>query len=240
MRGTLLRNPQHEPERRCIISGERAPKEALTRLALGPDDMVLPDIRAKAPGRGAWLGVSRADLEIAIAKGKLKGALSRAFKAQGITAPDDLPDRIEAGLERNALDRLGLEARSGTLITGSDKIDESARRGKVRLLLHAQDAGIDGNRKLDQAWRIGSDAEGSGKLGLVLGADRNRLSAALGRDNVVHIAITDAGAAARVASAVNRWHFFVGRQTTLGLAESSAKVHGDAAHDDVEGTGLSE
>lgn len=232
-----MRVPPNEPERRCIISGERGAREALTRLALGPDGLVLPDVRARAPGRGAWIGVPRAALEAAMAKGKLKGALARAFKSQGVTAPDDLADRTEVALARNALDRLGLEARSGTLITGSDRIEEAARRGKVHLLLHAADAGADGCRKLDQAWRVGREAEGTGLQGLVLSANREDLSRALGRDNVVHIAITEAGAAERVGLAVNRWHYFVGRQCFTSLAEFSAKVHGGAARVDIEGNG---
>ena len=80
--------------------------------------------------------------------------------------PDDLPARIEAALERAALDRLGLEARSGGVLTGAEKIETAARSGKLRMLLHASDAGADGNRKLDQAWRVGSDREGDGSEGL--------------------------------------------------------------------------
>jgi uncharacterized protein len=211
-----MRTPQHEPatepERRCILSGDRGPKTGLIRLALGPDGQVAPDVRARAPGRGAWIGVNRMVLETAIAKGKLKGALARAFKTGPITVPDGLAQQTEDALARSALDRLGLEARSGTLLTGSDKIAEAARRGNVRLLLHAADAGVDGNRKLDQAFRVGTDQEGSGIQGLVLAADRAILSAALGRENVVHIAITDQGAAARVGDAINRWHVFIGRE----------------------------
>ncbi len=236
-----MREPQHDPERRCIITGERGPKSGLIRLALGPDNVVAPDVRARAPGRGAWIGVDRPALEEGIAKGKLKGALARAFKSGGVSAPDDLPERIEAALSRNALDRLGLEARAGTLLTGSDRIEEAARAGKVRLLIHADDAGADGNRKLDQAWRVGSDAEGSGLAGLVISAGRAMLSQALGRENVVHIAVTDRHAADRVGQAVDRWHHFIGRQTLDGLAQIAPKVHGGAAHVElIEGRGKSE
>ncbi len=226
-----MRNPQHEPERRCIITGDRGPRAGLIRLALGPDGCVAPDVRARAPGRGAWIGVDRAALEVAQIKGKLKGALTRAFKAGPVSAPDDIAALTEAALARNALDRLGLEARSGTLITGSDRIAETARKGQVHLLLHASDASSDGNRKLDQAWRVGNEAEGSGQAGIILEADREALSRALGRENVVHIAITDAKAAERVGLALERWHYFIGRHAPDSLAESSAKVHGDAAHE---------
>ena len=202
---------RHDPERRCILSGERRSKDALLRLALGPDGQIAPDVRARAPGRGAWIGVDKVTLETALAKGKLKGALYRAFKTQALAIPADLPARIETALQRDALDRLGLEARSGTLLTGSDKIAESARKGRVALLLHAADAGIDGNRKLDQALRIGRDAEGSDLRGLVIPAERAILSMALGRENVVHIALITPAAAARVTQALGRWRDFIGR-----------------------------
>lgn len=66
------------------------------------------------------------------------------------------------------------------------------------------------------------------------------LSAALERENVVHIAVTDRHAAERIGQAVDRWHHFIGRQTLDGLAQSAIKVHGSAAHVDTEGRGRSE
>ena len=69
--------------------------------------------------------------------------------------PADLGERIEAALRQATLDRLGMEARSGNLINGSDKVETAARQGNVQLLIHASDAGEDGRRKLDQAWRVG-------------------------------------------------------------------------------------
>ena len=217
------RPQKHVPERKCVLSGDRAAPADLIRLALAPDGTVLPDLRAKAGGRGAWIGVDRAALEIAMAKGKLKGALARAFKTGEFSVPADLPDRIEDGLRRAALDRLGLEARSGALLTGSDKIGEAARRGQLHLLLHAEDASEDGNRKLDQALRVGNDAEGSGLRGVVIPAERTILSMALGRDNVVHIGLTVPAAAVRVADALGRWCGFIGRsESATALRSRSA------------------
>ena len=201
---------QQVPERRCVVTGEVAPAERLVRLALGPDGVIAPDVLGKAPGRGAWIGVSRADLEPAQAKGKLKGGLARALHDGGIMIPDDLGARIEAQLQRATLDRLGLESRAGMLISGSDKIEQAARRGQVRLLLHASDAGEDGRKKLAQAWRVGEADEGSGREGLILPVDRQSLSMALGRENAVHLAIMDARAADRVLAHLSRWQFFTG------------------------------
>ena len=191
-------------ERKCILTGERADPDMLIRLAIGPEGQVLPDVRAKAPGRGAWVGVTRVELEEALAKGKLKGAIARSFKTGELSIPVDLPDMIEAGLRKALLDRMGLEARASMLLTGSEKIDVACRRGDVQLLLHAADAAADGNRKLDQALRVGQEAEGTELSGIVLPVDRGALSMAMGRDNVVHIAVTDSRAASRLRAAIGR------------------------------------
>src|SRR4051794_20353917 len=88
------------PERTCILSRAAGAREDLIRLALSPDGDILPDVRAKAPGRGAWIGVDRATLEEAQRKGKLKAALARAFKAGDLRIPDDLGERIEVALRQ--------------------------------------------------------------------------------------------------------------------------------------------
>lgn len=200
-------------ERRCILSGEHDARDALVRLAISPDGLVLPDPAAKAPGRGAWIGVSRSALETAIADGALKRALMRAFKGATLTIPPELPALVEAALARHLGDRLGLELRSGNIVLGSARIEEQARSGRLAALLHASDSSEDGRRKLDQAWRVGSEAEGSGMRGQVLPLDRNALSVALGRDNVVHLGVAghagDMRAATRVLQAVSRLSHFV-------------------------------
>ena len=207
-------------ERKCILSGDRTDPDMLVRLALGPNGEVLPDIRAKAPGRGAWIGVSRNDLETALAKGKLRGALARAFKTGELQIPDTLPDLIETGLRKALLDRLGLEAKASMVLTGSEKIEVACRKGIVNLLLHAADAAADGNRKLDQALRVGRQAEGTDLAGIVLPVDRSALSMAMGRDNVVHIAVTDSRAASRLRAALGRLESYLGCAT-------GAPVHGE-------------
>jgi predicted RNA-binding protein YlxR (DUF448 family) len=196
---------------------------------LGPDGQIAPDVRARAPGRGAWIGIDRPTLEAAQAKGKLKGALSRAFKTGDLKIPDNLGALIEAALRQTALDRLGLEARSGTLLTGGEKIETAARRGDVHLLIHASDAGADGNSKLDQALRVGGRMGGNPSSsdetvqpqGLVFPADRAILSLALGRQNVVHVAIIDRAAAVRVLHAIDRWRAFIGPDAGSGAAAAA-------------------
>ena len=194
----------HVPERTCVLTRRKGTKEELIRLALGPDGQVAPDPRARAPGRGAWISVGREELDSANAKGKLKAALARAFKTGDLGIPADLGARTDAALRQTALDRLGMEARAGTLINGADRVETAARAGKVRLLIHAADAGEDGRKRLDQAWRAG----GGGPRGLIFPEARSILSMALGRENVVHVSLTDPAAAARVSHALARWRVF--------------------------------
>jgi predicted RNA-binding protein YlxR (DUF448 family) len=225
--GLAEREP-HVPERTCILTRRKGTKDELIRLALGPDGQVAPDVRARAPGRGAWIGVTRSELDQANAKGKLKGALQRAFKSNALTLPADLGERTEAALRQAALDRLGMEARSGNLINGSERVEAAARSGKVAMLIHAADAGEDGRKKLDQAWRVG----GGGPQGVIFPEPRTILSMALGRENVVHVALTDPAAASRVQHVLRRWRAFndhdrgpEGGEPTLrdGSAEETTK-----------------
>jgi uncharacterized protein len=226
-----MRNPQNEtvkadskangasPERTCVLTRRKAAKEELIRLALSPEGEVAPDVRARAPGRGAWIGVGRSELDAANAKGKLKGALARAFKASDVSVPENLGERTEQALRQATLDRLGMEARAGNLINGAERVEAAARAGKVHFLLHASDAGEDGRGSLDQAWRVG----GGEPRGVIFPEGRTILSMALGRENVVHVALTDPAAASRVRHALARWRAFTdpvrgpeGGKTALG------------------------
>lgn len=189
----------NSPERRCVLSGENYPREELIRLAISPEGEVLPDPQAKAPGRGAWIAPDRAALETAMSDGHLKKALLRAFKggpakANGervkLSYSDQLAQQIVDALIRTLLDRLGLELRGGNIVMGSAKLAEHARSGRIAQLLHASDSSEDGRKKLDQAWRVGTDQEGTGVRGTVLPLDRDALSVALGRENVVHLGIS--------------------------------------------------
>ncbi|QIK79933.1 DUF448 domain-containing protein [Sphingomonas piscis] len=190
-----------------MLTRAKGTKDELIRLALGPDGQVAPDVRAKAPGRGAWISVGRAQLDEANAKGKLKGALARAFK-EPVEVPEDLGALTEAALRQASLDRLGMEARSGKLINGAERVETAARSGKVYLLVHAADAGEDGRKRMDQAWRSGGSRELGHDRGLVFPEGRTILSMALGRENVVHVALTDPAAAARVSQTLARWRAF--------------------------------
>jgi len=222
----LVEAERHVPERTCVLTRRKGTRDQLIRLALGPDGIVAPDVRARAPGRGAWIGVTRAQLDEANAQGKLKAALQRAFKTNRVEVPADLGKRTEQALRQTALDRLGMEARAGNLINGADKVEAAGRAGNVHLLLHAHDASEDGRRRMDQAWRVG----GGEPQGMIFPEARTILSMALGRENVVHVALTDPAAASRVRHALARWRAFTDPNEGL---EGGAPASGPGSAEDL-------
>jgi len=216
----LAEKEPHVPERTCVLTRRNGTKDELIRLALGPDGTVAPDPRARAPGRGAWIGVTRAELDAANANGRLKSALQRAFKTNEVRVPAELGESIERALRQTALDRLGMEARASNLINGAERVETAARSGKVHMLLHAADAGEDGRSALDQAWRVG----GGDSEGMIFPEGRTILSLALGRENVVHVALTDPAAASRVRHALARWRAFTGPDRGLEGGEPALRT----------------
>ena len=196
---TPNRPDAHVPERTCVLpAANGAARGADPACAWRPTARSRPTSAPARPGRGAWIGVGRAELDAANAKGKLKGALARAFKTSDVTIPADLGERIEAALRQAALDRLGLEARGGTLINGADTRRECGARRQ--------------GPPADPRRRCRRGRPPAARPGL---AGRRRRSAQrgwffprrapscrwrLGRENVVHIALTDRAAAPRVCA----------------------------------------
>jgi hypothetical protein len=146
-------------------------------------------------------------------QGQAQGALPARVQDRRGPDPADLGERIEAALRQAALDRLGLEARAGTLITGAEKI-ESRLRARARCTcsstppMPASDGRASSTRP--GGWAAALRRPGTGAQGLIFRPRATILSLALGRQNVVHIALTDRAAAARVRHALDRWRAFIG------------------------------
>jgi predicted RNA-binding protein YlxR (DUF448 family) len=125
-----------ESERRCIVSGETAPKHGLLRFVVGPDDAIVPDLGERLPGRGLWVSADAATLRQACNK-KL---FARAAKAQ-VSVADDLVERVEALLVKRCQDIIRLARRSDRLVYGYDRVLEVLEAQGAGLVLIAIDAG---------------------------------------------------------------------------------------------------
>lgn len=171
------------PERRCLVSGETAPKAGLIRFVLGPDGAVVPDLAGKLPGRGMWLTADREVIETAVRK----NAFSRAARTQ-VAAPPDLADTVEAGLVQRLIHHVALARKAGGAVAGFEKVKDWLAQGRARVLLQASDGSERGKGKL---WT----PEG-GRYFAVLTAEE--LGVAFGRERVIHGALAAGGLSTRV------------------------------------------
>lgn len=168
-----------EPERRCIVSGEEGGKEGLIRFVVGPEGQAVPDVAGRLPGRGMWVGARRDLVEQAVRR----KAFSRSAK-EPVSAEADLPDQVERLLAGRCADVLGLCRRAGLAVAGHDKVSEWLDHRKVAVLLQASDGSLQGRHKL---------AAKAGNLPVVTILTREELGLALGRENVVHAALSPGG-----------------------------------------------
>lgn len=181
------------PTRQCCVTRKVLPADALIRFALSPDGVLLPDVDAKAPGRGVWVGLSLPLVEQAVAK----KAFQRSLKAP-VSVPPDLAQQVLWRLEERLLGSLGLARKAGNLLTGAHKVAAALQAGRAVALFTATDAAPDSRRKMLAALRrTGSDADLVPHFELL---SSERLGLVLGLENVIHAALV-AGPAASAALA---------------------------------------
>lgn len=174
------------PLRRCIVTRAILPKAALIRFVIAPSGEVVPDAQGELPGRGLWVKAERAVLESAVVKNQFAKAARRPVEA----APD-LVDRTVALLRQRCLDLIGLARRAGQVTSGFENVRRELRAGGVGVLLAAADAAIEGRGRLKAM---------AGDLPTVGLFTVTELSAALGRDNVVHAALRPGRLAERLVA----------------------------------------
>ena len=183
-------NPQDDPERKCIVSGESQPKAGLVRFCLGPEDMIVPDILGRLPGRGFYVSADRAAIEKAAAK----GLFARAAR-QPVKVPDALADLVEALMLRRVIDLISLARKASSAVMGYEKVKDWLKQDKARVLIQASDGSERGKTKLRAP-----DGEGrfigfltAGELGL-----------AFGRERAIHAALGAGGLTTRVVEEAAR------------------------------------
>ncbi|WP_375460930.1 RNA-binding protein [uncultured Enterovirga sp.] len=171
------------PERTCIVTRQAGPASDLMRFVLGPDGAVVVDLRAKLPGRGAWISPTTPALREAIRK----RLFSRAFKREARTSPTLVED-VDAALLRDLVGALALANKAGAVTTGFFKVESAVSSGQAAALIHAREAAEDGRRKLAGALRKG-EAHTTSPIPVFDDLGGDDLDMALGRVHVIHAAL---------------------------------------------------
>jgi predicted RNA-binding protein YlxR (DUF448 family) len=171
---------------------------------LDPDKRVVPDLKRKLPGRGVWI----TGLREAVDKAVKQKSFARGFR-QPVTVDPDLAETVEGLLRRAALQDLALANKAGCIVAGFTKVEKALAGERRMVLLHAADAAPDGRRKLDRQVSGKQGAE-DGFPPSLTGFTSSALSAALGRHNVMHAAITRDGAGRKFIDSALRYLRYAG------------------------------
>jgi hypothetical protein len=171
--------PERGPLRRCLVTRESLPKEAMLRFVLAPGEPgaareVVADLDARLPGRGMWLS-ARGDV---LERASQRGAFARAARGS-VVIPGDLRASIEQGLRRRVRDRLGLARRAAQAVCGFQQVREWLAAGRVALLVEASDGSLAERQRL-----VGSRA-----VPLVAALSAEEIGQVFGRDHAVHAAV---------------------------------------------------
>ena len=169
------------PLRRCIATGEVKSPERMVRFVIGPETVVVPDVAHKLPGRGYWVSAERSALMRAIDR----EAFSKAAKSK-VVAEMSLVGLVENLLVRRCGDILGLSKRSGLVIQGYAKVEAVLRNqaGRIAALVEASESGdADRGKLLGYARR-------NGRIRVIGCLTESEIGLALGRENVVHAALS--------------------------------------------------
>ena len=179
-----------DPERRCIVTGERQPKPGLVRFCVGPDGTVVPDVLNRLPGRGFYVTADRAALD----RAAQKGLFARAAR-QPVKVPEALADLVEAQLLRRVVDLLALARKAGEAVTGYEKVKDWLIKGQASALLQASDGSESGKAKLRPP---------HGPDSLIGCLDAGELGLAFGRERAIHAALAAGGLSDRVVEEAAR------------------------------------
>ncbi len=179
-----------DPERKCIVTGEVQPKAGLIRFCLGPEDMVVPDILARLPGRGFYVSADKA----AIDKAAKKGLFARAAR-QPVKVPDDLADLVEFLMVRRVVDLISLARKASSAVMGYEKVKDWLAKDKAQVLIQASDGSERGKTKLRPP---------EGKNGFIGCLTAGEMGLAFGRERAIHAALATGGLTMRVVEEAAR------------------------------------
>jgi uncharacterized protein len=188
-RGGLAKT-NDDPERKCIVSGESQPKAGLIRFCLGPEDMIVPDILGRLPGRGFYVSADRAMID----KAATKGLFARAAR-QPVKVPEGLADLCEALLTRRVIDLISLARKASGAVMGYEKVKDWLMKDKARVLIQSSDGSERGKTKLRAP-------DGEGRYIDILSA--GELGLAFGRERAIHAALAAGGLTTRVVEEAAR------------------------------------
>lgn len=178
----------HKPSRKatwltrtdiCAVTGKETPISQMIRFVVAPDKSVVVDLSERLPGPSLWVTADHGVLQKAIWRNSFASATRET-----VSVPKDLIEHVIAALNRQAFETLSLARRSGSLVQGFSKVEETLRLGVAGAYVVGRDASENGREKLQ---KLAKDVP------VVDLWTVHELSHAIGEENTVHIALAQGG-----------------------------------------------
>lgn len=183
-----------DPTRTCHACRRSAPQDELLRFVCGPGSQTVLDLRAKLPGRGAYLCPAAPCLRKGL---KPKGVARVLDCGPANIGAEEVRQQALEGLDRLLLEHLGHAHRAGAVVPGMERVTQALDDNDANWVLVAYDAA--------QRTRIEMTAR-AGDGGVVTALTKGELGAVLGTAEVGVAAITQPRLADKVRALAVRWN----------------------------------
>ena len=174
----------------CHVTGKTLPAHELLRFCVSPAGELTPDIGNKLPGAHIWVSAH-------------KPCVAALQNGPDWRVPENLPCQVAGLLRARARNMLGLARAAGKIVLGFAKVDAALSAGRATMLVSACDGARDGRAKLARK----AQASGVPVMEFFSAED---LGLAMGRQDVIHSAVTEAHWAAKIDEATRRWQIYIG------------------------------
>lgn len=174
----------------CHVTGKTLPANELLRFCVSPDRELTLDIGNKLPGTHIWVSAR-------------KPCVAALQNSPEWHVPEDLSCRVAGLLSARAGNMLGLARAAGKIVLGFAKVDAALSSGRATMLVSACDGARDGRAKLARK------AQAAG-VPVMEFFSAEELGLAMGRQDVIHSAVTEAQWATKIDEAAHRWQVYIG------------------------------
>ena len=176
---------------KCLVSGSTE-RSQLLKFVVSPSDELVPDLAERLPGQALWLTGKKSVLEQALHENQFSLAAGVALSWR-----DDLAVFLGQQMEAHLLSLIGLARKAGAIKLGFAKVSAALTQKEAQLLFCASDAAIHGRQKMTSLAR-----QNGVKVCSLLPI--SALSAAMGRENIVHAVVTEKGWSERLDRDISR------------------------------------
>jgi predicted RNA-binding protein YlxR (DUF448 family)/ribosomal protein L30E len=177
---------KHQPARTCIGCRGVFTKDEVIRVIAGPGGIAI-DYREKLPGRAAYICPRKDCIGKALLRDNLAKALHLKVRLPGV---GEFTTQLSTVIRGKIQSLITMAAKAGKLATGYSAVLDALEKGRVDLLLYAEDFSEGSKEKLA--------TPGSASLRTVTLFTRDELGVLMSRELVGVIGIEDKGFAQAV------------------------------------------